>query len=114
MTAESLQDNPPNPLLDFSGLPRFDVLAATDVQPAISELLGRQRALIERLTSNGVAALCGYHLFSRFQGGSFQQVPEDAFLGALAALVDTARHDPGRLDRTTTAPYRSENSILTT
>jgi len=62
----------------------------------------------------GVAALGGYHLFSRFQGGSFQQVPEDAFLGALAALVDTARHDPGRLDRTTTAPYRSENSILTT
>ncbi|HNC52605.1 MAG TPA: M3 family metallopeptidase [Accumulibacter sp.] len=56
MTAESLQDNPPNPLLDFSGLPRFDVLAATDVQPAISELLGRQRALIERLTSDGVAA----------------------------------------------------------
>ena len=56
MTADSLQANQPNPLLDFSGLPRFDVLSAADVQPAISELLERQRALIERLTSNGVAA----------------------------------------------------------
>lgn len=61
----------------------------------------------------GVAALGGYHLFSRFQGGSFQQVPEDAFVVALAALVDLARNEPGRLDPAATASYRSENSVLT-
>jgi Zn-dependent oligopeptidase len=45
MTDHTLQDNP---LLDFSGLPRFDVLTPADVQPAISALLARCRALIER------------------------------------------------------------------
>lgn len=40
-----------NPLLDFSGLPRFDAIAPSDVQPAISRLLDDCRALIERLTS---------------------------------------------------------------
>ncbi|MEF8714809.1 MAG: M3 family metallopeptidase [Accumulibacter sp.] len=53
MTDHSLQDNP---LLDFSGLPRFDVLTPADVQPAISTLLGRCRALIERLTADDLAA----------------------------------------------------------
>lgn len=61
----------------------------------------------------GVAALGGYHLFSRFQGGSFQQVPEQAFVEALAALVDVARNEPERLDPAATASYRSENSVLT-
>ena len=32
---------------------------------------------------------------------------------ALAALVDEARADPGRLDRRSDGPYRSENSVLT-
>ncbi|TMQ78616.1 M3 family metallopeptidase [Candidatus Accumulibacter phosphatis] len=45
-----------NPLLDFSGLPRFDVLKPADVQPAISTLLGRCRALIERQTADDLAA----------------------------------------------------------
>ena len=53
MTAQDLQDNP---LLDFSGLPRFDALSPADVRPAISELLCRCRALVERLTSDEVAA----------------------------------------------------------
>ncbi|MCP5249280.1 MAG: M3 family metallopeptidase [Candidatus Accumulibacter sp.] len=45
-----------NPLLDFSGLPRFDAIAPSDVQPAISRLLDDCRALIERLTSDPRAA----------------------------------------------------------
>ncbi len=57
MTATSLQDQPrPNPLVDFSGLPRFDLLTPGDVKPAISRLLEQGRALIERLTSDSAAA----------------------------------------------------------
>jgi Zn-dependent oligopeptidase len=44
-----------NPLLDLSGLPRFDAIAPSDVQPAISQLLDDCRALIVRLTSPGAA-----------------------------------------------------------
>jgi len=47
---------PCNPLLDFSGLPRFGVLGPTDVQPAIHTLLEEGRALVARLTSAEVAA----------------------------------------------------------
>ena len=46
----------PNALLDFSGLPRFDAITPTDVQPAISELLAQSRALVERLTDEAVPA----------------------------------------------------------
>lgn len=45
-----------NPLLDFSGLPRFDVIAPAHVQPAISRLLDENRALIERLSAEAVPA----------------------------------------------------------
>jgi Zn-dependent oligopeptidase len=45
-----------NPLLDFSGLPRFDTLMPGDVQPAISHTARSSRALIERLTADDVAA----------------------------------------------------------
>ncbi|MFZ2854937.1 MAG: M3 family metallopeptidase [Rhodocyclaceae bacterium] len=45
-----------NPLLDFSGLPRFDAIAPTDVQPAISHLLERSRQLVEQLTADAVPA----------------------------------------------------------
>ena len=41
-----------NPLLDFSGLPRFDAVQASHVTPAIAELLGHNRALIERLADD--------------------------------------------------------------
>jgi oligopeptidase A len=47
----------PNALLDFSGLPRFDIITPTDVQPAISELLAQSRALVERLTDEAVPAI---------------------------------------------------------
>ncbi len=53
MNHHSLQDNP---LLDLSGLPRFDLLSPDHVQPAIGELLARCRSLIERLASDAVAA----------------------------------------------------------
>lgn len=46
----------PNALLDFSGLPRFDAIAPTDVQPAISQLLAQSRALVERLTDEALPA----------------------------------------------------------
>ena len=45
-----------NPLLDYSGLPRFDLIAPPDVQPAISQLLEESRALVLHLTSESVAA----------------------------------------------------------
>ncbi len=38
-----------NPLLDFAGLPRFDVIQPADVNPAISQLLKEARAEVERL-----------------------------------------------------------------
>src|SRR5574343_1004242 len=45
-----------NPLLDFAGLPRFDVIQPTDVQPAISQLLTESRDEIERLLSPSIPA----------------------------------------------------------
>ena len=41
-----------NPLLDFSGLPRFDAITPADVEPAISKLLADSRALLERLSGD--------------------------------------------------------------
>ena len=41
-----------NPLLDFSGAPRYDLVAPEHVAPAISALIDEGRALIERLTNN--------------------------------------------------------------
>ena len=40
-----------NPLLDFSGLPRFDAIAPAHVAPAIGQLLAENRALVERLAA---------------------------------------------------------------
>jgi len=40
---------PLNPLLDFSGLPRFDALKPEHVAPAIDDLLAEGRATIERV-----------------------------------------------------------------
>ena len=45
-----------NPLLDFSGLPRFDAVQPEHVTPAIRELLDENRALIERLVAPETAA----------------------------------------------------------
>nr|MBL8454841.1 M3 family metallopeptidase [Zoogloeaceae bacterium] len=40
-----------NPLLDFSALPRFDTILPEHVEPAIGQLIGENRALIERLVA---------------------------------------------------------------
>jgi oligopeptidase A len=45
-----------NPLLDFSGLPRFAEFKPEYVTPAVDELLAQNRALIERLSAADVAA----------------------------------------------------------
>ena len=45
-----------NPLLDFAGLPRFDVIQPTDVHPAISQLLKEARAEVARLLNPDVPA----------------------------------------------------------
>ena len=45
-----------NPLLDFSGLPRFDVIEPGHVKPAIEQLLGTCRTLVETLTASPEAA----------------------------------------------------------
>ena len=41
-----------NPLLDFSGLPRFDAVAPEHVAPAIRGLIDENRALIDRLVAD--------------------------------------------------------------
>jgi oligopeptidase A len=43
-----------NPLLDFSGLPRFPDFRVDRVTPAVGQLLGENRALIERITGADV------------------------------------------------------------
>jgi len=45
-----------NPLLDFSGLPRFADFKPEYVTPAVDQLLQENRALIERLVADDVAA----------------------------------------------------------
>ena len=45
-----------NPLLDFSGLPRFAEFKTGFVAPAVEQLLAENRALIERVCAPGVAA----------------------------------------------------------
>jgi oligopeptidase A len=45
-----------NPLLDYSGLPRFADFKPDLVTPAIDQLLGENRALIERVAAPGVPA----------------------------------------------------------
>ena len=41
-----------NPLLDFSGLPRFAQIKPEHIAPAIEQLLAESRALLARLTSD--------------------------------------------------------------
>ena len=45
-----------NPLLDFSDLPRFDLIQPEHVKPAITQLLADGRALISRLTDDATPA----------------------------------------------------------
>ncbi len=39
-----------NPLLDFSGLPRFDAIRPEQVQPAITQLLQQAQAALDETT----------------------------------------------------------------
>ena len=48
--------NTTNPLLDFSDLPRFDLVQPAHVKPAIESLLNDGRALIEHLTGDATPA----------------------------------------------------------
>ncbi len=50
MTTNSLQDNP---LLHFTGLPKFDLVKAEHVSPAVDHLLNEARATIENLSKDG-------------------------------------------------------------
>jgi len=45
-----------NPLLDFSGLPRFAEVKAEHVTPAIEQLLAANRALVEKLVADASAS----------------------------------------------------------
>lgn len=45
-----------NPLLDFSDLPRFDLVQPEHVKPAIESLLASGRELITRLTDDATPA----------------------------------------------------------
>ena len=45
-----------NPLLDFTGLPRFAAIKAEHVAPAVDQLLAENRARIDSLTRPGTAA----------------------------------------------------------
>ncbi|WP_187775245.1 M3 family metallopeptidase [Oryzomicrobium terrae] len=45
-----------NPLLDFSGLPRFDAITPAHVRPAVEQLLADGRALVQTLTAAGSPA----------------------------------------------------------
>ena len=46
-----------NPLLDFSGLPRYAEFKPEFVTPAVEQLLGENRAVIARIAGPGVAAV---------------------------------------------------------
>jgi oligopeptidase A len=51
-----------NPLLDFSGLPRFDEIKPEHVSPAIDQLLEENRQLLDKLTAgeSGAATWSGF------------------------------------------------------
>ena len=45
-----------NPLLDFSGLPQFDLIRAAHIAPAIDTLLSEARAVVDRVASEPLLA----------------------------------------------------------
>lgn len=50
--------NATNPLLDFSDLPRFDLVQPDHVKPAVESLLTAGRELIVLLTEEATPATC--------------------------------------------------------
>jgi oligopeptidase A len=57
-----------NPLLDFSGLPRFDAIEPAHVAPAIQQLLAENRALIADLASAGTPPTWSEFVAPMFDG----------------------------------------------
>jgi oligopeptidase A len=53
---EAMNMTESNPLLDFSGLPRFAAIETRYIAPAVEQLLAENRACIGRLTQPGTAA----------------------------------------------------------
>ena len=51
-----LQRRDGNPLLDFTGLPRFNEIQPDDVTPAIDQLLADARAVVSRITADDAEA----------------------------------------------------------
>ena len=45
-----------NPLIDFSGLPRYETITPADVTPAIATLLEQCRTVVARIENNSEAA----------------------------------------------------------
>ena len=45
-----------NPLLDFSGLPRFDAITPAHVTPAIDTLLAQARAAVEQARTQALVS----------------------------------------------------------
>ena len=58
-----------NPLLDFSGLPRFDAIQPEHVAPAITQLLTENRALLERLAAPATPASWAGFVAPMIDGG---------------------------------------------
>ncbi|MDP3134500.1 MAG: oligopeptidase A, partial [Burkholderiaceae bacterium] len=58
-----MTDARPNPLLDFSDLPRFDAITPECIGPALDELLANTNAALEQVVQPDFpatwAALCG-------------------------------------------------------
>jgi oligopeptidase A len=50
-----IPDNMTNPLLDFSGLPRFPDITPAHVTPAVEQLIADNRALVEKLVKDTTA-----------------------------------------------------------
>ena len=50
---------PSNPLLDFSGLPRFDAIRAEHVSPAVDDLVAHARAIVEAVAADTRPATWG-------------------------------------------------------
>ena len=67
-----------NPLLDFTGLPRFAEIKPEHVAPAIEQLLAENRALIARLLSDSAPPQHGRGEPSGAGGAAGQQLPQSA------------------------------------
>jgi len=79
---------PDNPLLDFSGLPRFDAIKPEHVGPAIDALLAQNRALIARLESPDTPATWDAFV-EPLDDGTEQLARAWGVVGHLNGVVDT-------------------------